>query len=134
LLAGAVDQVDPPPSLRDRVLAAAKAPGRYTIHNSSADWADSGLPGIRTKVLAVDKVHGVVTLLIRAEPGAVYPSHHHSGSEECYVLSGSIVIDGRILRPGDFHHADGESDHGEIMTTEGAEVLLVGAVADYMPR
>ena len=34
---------------------------------------------------------------------------------------------------GDFHHADEDSDHGEITTTDGAEVLLVGAVEDYLP-
>ena len=40
----------------------------------------------------------------------------------------------RVLRAGDFHHADADSDHGEIMTTEGAEVLLVGAIEDYLPH
>jgi hypothetical protein len=38
-----------------------------------------------------------------------------------------------VLRPGDFHHADEDSEHGEITTTEGAEVLIVGAISDYMP-
>ena len=72
--------------------------------------------------------------MIRAEPGAVYPSHKHHGAEECFVISGSVVIDGRVLRAGDFHHADEDSDHGEITTTEGADVLLVGAVEDYLPN
>ncbi len=47
--------------------------------------------------------------------------------------SGSVVIDGRVLRAGDFHHADEDSHHGEITTTEGAEVLVVGAIEDYLP-
>ena len=34
---------------------------------------------------------------------------------------------------GDFHHADEDSDHGEITTTDGAEVLIVGAIEDYLP-
>jgi hypothetical protein len=38
-----------------------------------------------------------------------------------------------VLRAGDFHHADEDSDHGEITTTEGTEVLVVGAVEDYLP-
>jgi hypothetical protein len=37
------------------------------------------------------------------------------------VIRGSVVIDGRVLRAGDFHHADAGSDHGEITTIEGAE-------------
>jgi quercetin dioxygenase-like cupin family protein len=128
-----VDQTDPPPQVRERVLAATRTPGRYTLRGTDGDWSETGLPGIQSKVLSVDKTRGLVTMLLRASAGAVYPSHRHSGPEECYVIRGSVVIDGRVLRAGDFHHADEDSDHGEITTTEGAEVLLVGAMADYMP-
>lgn len=133
-LGSGVDQVEPPPRVRERVMAATRKPQRYTLLGSEGEWSPSGLPGIDTKILALDKTRGLVTLLIRAEPGAVYPSHHHSGPEECYVLKGSVIIDNRVLRPGDFHHADEESDHGEISTIEGAEVLLIGAIADYLPQ
>ena len=132
-IAASVDAVAPPAHVRERVLAAAHTPTRYTLWGTATDWFETGLPGIRARVLAVDKVRSLATLLIRAEPGAVYPSHKHHGPEECFVISGSIVIDGRILRAGDFHHADEDSEHGEITTTEGAEVLLVGAIADYLP-
>ena len=104
------------------------------IHRAgAADWLETGLAGIRVKVLAVDRVRSLVTLLIRAEPGAVYPSHRHHAPEECYVIRGSVVIDGRVLHAGDFHHADADSDHGEITTVDGAEVLIVGAIEDYLP-
>jgi anti-sigma factor ChrR (cupin superfamily) len=132
-LAASVPQVDPPPHVRDRVLAAVQAPGRYTVWAHSSEWVDSGLPGIRLRVLAVDRARGNVTMALQADPGSVYPSHRHSGPEECYVLKGSVVIDGRVLRAGDFHHADEDSDHGEITTTEGAEVLIIGAIDDYLP-
>jgi anti-sigma factor ChrR (cupin superfamily) len=133
LIGAGVDQVDPPAHVRDRVLAATRAPGRYTVAADPADWTPTGLPGIDARVLAVDRVRRLATLLIRAEPGAIYPPHRHSGPEECYVVRGSIVIDGRVLRAGDFHHADEDSTHGDITTTEGAEVLIVGAIADYLP-
>ena len=128
-----VQEVDPPAHLRERVLAAASMPIRYTVWAADAAWMDTGLPGIRARILSVDKARSQVTLVIRAEPGAVYPPHKHHGPEECLVLSGSVVIDGRVLRAGDFHHADEDSEHGAITTTEGAEVLIVGAVADYLP-
>jgi anti-sigma factor ChrR (cupin superfamily) len=133
VVAGSVDEVEPPPHVRDRVMAAARTPGRYTLPASNDDWFDTPFAGIRGRVLAVDKAKGIATMLLRAAPGAVYPSHRHHGSEECYVLSGSLVIDGRTLRAGDFHHADADSDHGEIMTVEGVEVMIVGAVEDYLP-
>ena len=128
-----VPPLEPPAHVRERLLAAARTPSTYTVWAADAAWIDTGLPGIRARVLAVDKARSLVTLVIRAEPGAVYPSHRHHGPEECFVISGSVVIDGRVLRAGDFHHADEDSDHGEITTTEGAEVLLVGAIEDYLP-
>jgi quercetin dioxygenase-like cupin family protein len=128
-----VPPLEPAAEVRERVLSEARKPGRYTAWAADAAWIDTGLPGIRARVLAVDKARSLVTLMIRAEPGAVYPPHVHHGPEECLVLRGSVVIDGRVLRAGDFHHADEDSDHGEITTAEGAEVLIVGAIDDYLP-
>jgi quercetin dioxygenase-like cupin family protein len=128
-----VPPLAPPAHVRDRVLAAARTPARYTVWAADAAWVDTGVPGIRARILSVDKARSLVTLVIRADPGAVYPPHRHHGPEECFVISGSVLIDGRVLRAGDFHHADEDSDHGEISTTEGAEVLLVGAMEDYLP-
>ena len=132
-VAASVPSLEPPVHVRERLLAEARKPSRYTVWAADAAWIDTGLPGVRARVLAVDKGRSLVTLLIRAEPGAVYPAHKHHGPEECFVISGSVVIDGRVLRAGDFHHADEDSEHGEITTTEGAEVLLVGAIEDYLP-
>ena len=64
--------------------------------------------------------------------GAPYPAHRHSGPEECYVISGSPLVEGRVLRAGDFHYAEGASDHGEQWTDEGVEVLLVASASDYL--
>ena len=128
-----VPSLEPPARVRERLLAAARTPTRYTVSGADAAWIDTGVPGIRSRVLAVDKARSLVTMLIRAEPGAVYPPHTHHGPEECYVIRGSVVIDGRVLRAGDFHHADEDSDHGEITTAEGAEVLVVGAMEDFLP-
>ena len=71
--------------------------------------------------------------LIVVSPGAVFPSHHHGADEECYVISGSLIACGRTIGPGDFHHADGGSDHGELRTDTGCRVLLVVEPEDYMP-
>jgi anti-sigma factor ChrR (cupin superfamily) len=132
-LALSAPQLEPPAHVRERVLAAARQPMRYTVWAADASWIDTGVSGIRARILAVDRVRSLVTLMIRADAGAVYPSHKHHGPEECFVISGSVVIDGRVLRAGDFHHADEDSHHDEITTTEGAEVLIIGAVADYLP-
>jgi anti-sigma factor ChrR (cupin superfamily) len=132
-IAASVAALAPPPHLRERILNAVRTPSRYNVFQSDTDWSETPFAGIRIKVLAVDRVRSLATMLIRAEPGAVYPSHQHHAPEECYVIRGSVLIDGRVLRAGDFHHADEGSEHGEITTIEGAEVLIVGGIEDYLP-
>jgi anti-sigma factor ChrR (cupin superfamily) len=124
----------PPPHLRQALLAKLREPANYTIAADEGEWLDAGLPGVRMRILALDRHRGVVTMIISARPGARYPAHHHSGPEECYVIRGSVTIGGRVLRAGDFHHAEGDTEHGEISTEEGVEVLLVASAADYLPN
>jgi anti-sigma factor ChrR (cupin superfamily) len=132
-VAADADALTPSPSVRERLMARLAEPSNYTLAAAEGRWLDAGLPGVRLKILALDRKRDVVTLLLRAEPGARYPAHHHSSPEECYVIKGSIRIEGRLLRAGDFHHADGHSRHGEITTDDGAEVLLIGSAHDYLP-
>ncbi|MCY7363196.1 MAG: hypothetical protein LH629_14190, partial [Ignavibacteria bacterium] len=58
--------------------------------------------------------------------------HHHSGAEECYVISGDVYAQGTVLGPGDFHHAEGGSDHEMLYTKNGCTLLLVVEPKDYM--
>jgi len=132
-LAAVAEPMRPSPAVRDRLMASLSAPAKYTVAADDGQWSASGLAGIHIKILAVDRQRGLVTLLLRGDPGARYPAHRHSAPEECYVIRGSVTIGGRLLRAGDFHHADADSDHGEISTADGAEVLLIGAIDDYLP-
>ena len=122
----------PSPGVRDALLARISAPSNHTIAAADGAWVDTPIPGIRMKILAIDRARDRVTMLLKGEPGARYPAHRHSAPEECYVISGSVFIEGQILRAGDFHHAEGESDHGESWTDDGVEVLLVAAASDYL--
>ena len=133
LVAASAELYEPPPHIRERVLAQVAEPRQYTVGTNKA-WAYSGVPGIDAKILAVDKSRGLVTMLLRGSVGAVYPSHRHTTPEECYVVRGSIKIGDLVLGPGDFHHADPDSDHDEIVVVEAAEVLLVAGIADYLPH
>jgi anti-sigma factor ChrR (cupin superfamily) len=128
----AASDVRPSAQVREALMKSIERPSSYTLTAREGEWFDPGIPGLRVKILALDRERDLATILIRAEPGARYPSHRHSAGEECYVLRGSIHVEGRILRAGDFHHADALSDHGELWTEEGAEVLLVASAADYL--
>jgi anti-sigma factor ChrR (cupin superfamily) len=121
----------PSPAVREALLARIAAPSNHTITAADGEWIETAVPGVRKKILAIDRARNRVTMLLRGEPGARYPAHRHSGPEECYVIGGSVVVEGQVLRAGDFHHAEGDSDHGESWTDEGVEVLLVAAASDY---
>ncbi len=123
----------PSPHVRAALLAKIAVPSNHTVMARDGEWVSTPVPGVRMKILAIDRARDRVTMLIRGEPGATYPAHRHTGPEECFVISGSLVVEGQLLRPGDFHHAEGESDHGELRTDEGVEVLLVAAASDYLP-
>jgi quercetin dioxygenase-like cupin family protein len=130
-IAAGVSGEEPSPWVRDALLARVAARSNHTTTAADGAWVEAGVAGMRMKILAIDRARDRVTMLIRAEPGARYPAHRHSGPEECYVISGSVIVEGRVLRAGDFHHAEGGSDHGEAWTDEGMEVLLVASASDY---
>jgi quercetin dioxygenase-like cupin family protein len=121
----------PSAGVRDALLARVAAPPNHTMTSTDGAWVESPVPGAQMKILAIDRARNRVTMLLKGAPGTRFPAHRHSGPEECYVISGSLVVEGRVLRAGDFHHAEGESDHGEIWTDEGVEVLVVASASDY---
>ena len=49
------------------------------------------------------------------------------------MISGTLTACGRTIGAGDFHHADGDTDHGELFTETGCRVLLVVPPEDYIP-
>ena len=115
-------------------IGAATAPQGFAFHLAADDrWLPHPVPGIRMKVLAHNKARNYATLLLDVAPGTRFPSHHHGGAEECYVVSGSIFTCGRRLGPGDFVHADADTDHGELWTEEGAQVILIVPPEEHLP-
>jgi anti-sigma factor ChrR (cupin superfamily) len=138
-LAQSVPEAEPGAHVKERLLAAIRRepsplpPGFSFILDSQAGWLPHPVPGIRMKILALNKERGYATLLLDVAPGTRFPAHHHSGAEECYVISGTLTACGRTIGAGDFHHADGDTDHGELSTETGCRVLLVVAPDDYVP-
>ena len=123
----------PSPGVRAALLAKIAVPSNHTVTASDGEWVQTPVRGVRMKILAIDRERDRVTMLLRGEPGATYPAHRHTGPEECYVIRGSLIVEGQLLRAGDFHHAEGASDHDALHTDEGVEVLLVAAASDYLP-
>jgi anti-sigma factor ChrR (cupin superfamily) len=135
----AADGEAPRADVRARLMAyvrgdAPAVPKGFVFSLAATDrWFPHPVPGIRMRVLSVNKDRGYATLLLNVDPGTRFPAHHHSGAEECYVISGSVHSWGRRMGPGDFLHADSGTDHTELWTEEGAQVLLIVEPEDYMP-
>ena len=122
---------DPAPSVRERLLDRVNASRLYSLRADEGTWTPGPVPGTRVKLLSLDRLRNSATLLMRVDPGARYPAHHHSGGEDCYVIAGEIIVAGQRLHAGDFHRAEADSDHGVLASDTGAEVLLVVSAADY---
>lgn len=109
------------------------ADGIYSVYPEHMKWLKHPVPGVSFKILSESKKREYITMLMKVEPGTIFPAHHHSGEEECYILSGSIIINGRRLGPGVLHHGDEGSEHSVLTSDEGALLLLVVAKEDYIP-
>jgi anti-sigma factor ChrR (cupin superfamily) len=138
LASAAAGGAAPRPEVRQRLMEALTTPpvprGFSFRFAANADWLPHPVPGIRMKVLALNRAAGYATLLLDVAPGTRFPAHHHGGAEECYVLSGSLYTCNRRMDAGDFLHADADTDHDELWTEEGCCVLLVVPPDDYLPE
>jgi anti-sigma factor ChrR (cupin superfamily) len=84
------------------------------------------VPGVTYKVLFVDKAAGLVTTLVRMEPGASIPAHRHSRAEQCLVLEGDLIHDDHVYGPGDFTWAEAGSIDPALQTKRGNLLLIIG--------
>jgi anti-sigma factor ChrR (cupin superfamily) len=124
---------------REQLMARIRAeepavPPGFAFHmaGDTSHWRPHPIPGIQMKVLSMDRARGCATLLLDVAPGTRFPPHHHEGAEECFVISGTLFTCGRRFGPGDFIHADADTNHGELWTDTGCQVLLVVTPEDYM--
>jgi anti-sigma factor ChrR (cupin superfamily) len=139
-IAQAADPGAPRPEVKQRLMArlgeaAGPVPAGFSFRFAKDDdWLPHPLPGIRMKVLSLDRDRCCATVIFDVAPGTRFPAHRHTGgAEECYVISGSLFTWGQRLGAGDFVHANAETDHSELWTDEGCRVLLVVPPEDYFP-
>ena len=99
-----------------------------TIADDAGEWWPF-LDGITIKMLR--EHDGVLSYLLRLEPGARLPPHRHPQDEECIVLEGRLRVGARIeIGPGSYHLAHSGALHATIWTETGATIFLRGAVPE----
>ena len=97
----------------------------FITADESKDWKALPIPGTYIKLLSLEKERGYAVLMGKLDPGARYPAHINAGPEDFYILTGDLHIGNRRLGAGDFHHADGGSQHEENYSIEGCTLLSV---------
>lgn len=127
-LAMVVPAPGPDPSLRrrlfDRIQAAPTVvPSGHDmtlVRSGDTSWISLPVPGVEVRPLL-----GQNTVLVRMQPGAVYPAHEHRQTEQCYVLEGSVTDSAGITAfAGDFVCMRAGSTHEPIHTETGCLFLL----------
>jgi quercetin dioxygenase-like cupin family protein len=139
----------PPQHLKDRILtriasdplgqarpAALPPGGRRILPGVSAvlvadvPWMPAALPGLDFKVLHRDDARGYTTRLLRFAPGSTYPSHRHGATEEVFIVSGSVVLNGVTLRAGDYCRSEPGTLETAAFSAEGGMAIIVSSDAD----
>ena len=135
LLGESVPLVDPPPSLKDRLMARVAAFEQLRpvadVRRDENTWLYSGMPGIEIKPLFEEKALGRSTYLVRMQPGARLPRHHHSDVEQCLVLEGDVRWGDLAYHAGDFVVMGKDTDHPEITSLNGNVLLLIAGHNEF---
>jgi anti-sigma factor ChrR (cupin superfamily) len=103
---------------------------KFLIGADQDGWKQLPAPGTSIKLLSLERDRGYAVLLGKLEAGARYPAHLNAGPEDFYILSGDLFIGDRKLVAGDFHHADGGSQHEENYSVEGCTLIAVLTLDD----
>ena len=131
----AIEPVQPRPELRQRLLDLVQprvkpdstVAGMKIVRRDEAPWVKLPVPGVEIRPLIRDK-SGTKTLMLRMQPGAVFPQHDHPVPEQCYVLEGTVTdSDGITLSVGDFIVMPGGIKHEPIRTETGCTLFIAYA-------
>lgn len=133
-LALALPPEEPPPGLRERILAALPRASRFeTFLDRVARMIDLGTDAVRDLLAKIDDpagweagppparlyhlpygpaLAGVDVGFVHVPAGAAFPHHRHLGEERVLVLQGGFLdSDGTIVRRGETSFKEAGSDH-----------------------
>jgi anti-sigma factor ChrR (cupin superfamily) len=78
---------------------------------STIPWRATRHAGVYIHMLRRDPATGDATVLIRMEPGSLYPAHRHRGVEEVFILQGGYSDSRGAHRAGDYVLNEAGSAH-----------------------
>ena len=97
-------------------------------------WEDTKFPGVKAKTLLVDKASGLLTVLLKMDPGARLPDHEHVLIEQTYVLEGELVdVDG-VCTAGNFVWRPAGTRHAAYTPKGGLMLAMFQAPNKFFER
>jgi anti-sigma factor ChrR (cupin superfamily) len=101
----------------------------HLVRTNEMTWQPIRYPGCYIKTLLVDKETGLLTVLLKMDPGAELPDHEHAMLEQTYVLEGRLVDkdgpeSGLTCGPGEFVWRPAGSRHSA-WTPEGGLMIAI---------
>jgi hypothetical protein len=101
------------------------ATGFLVVRAGEGKWFKTEDAGVSYKLLFADCERGTFTTLVKMEAGARIPRHRHLGVEQCLVLEGDVRSGTVEMAAGDFNCSLPGSVHDELVTNNGALLLIV---------
>lgn len=98
-----------------------------TVRQEDQEWEETEFPGVEICRLFVDG-EGGGALIVKMQPGAIYPTHEHGGREQFYIISGDMRIGVKGFKAGDYHRAESGTVHEVVSTIGGCSCLVIGYI------
>lgn len=113
----------------DATAAAANTEHSHVVRPADMDWQPTRFPGCSVKTLLFDARTGLVTALMKFDPGAVLPDHEHVHIEQTYVLEGRLLdregpAEGTACGAGQFIWREAGSRHSAWMPEGGVTLAM----------
>lgn len=130
--------VEPPPALRDRLMHRLRErtagafveldPGLLITYEAKLAWERTEIPGVQRKLLFRER--DSYTALVHMASGTTYPAHRPAGTEQLFLLSGTLALADKTLGRGDSCIARAGTVHAEIRALDDSEFLVVASECD----
>jgi anti-sigma factor ChrR (cupin superfamily) len=108
----------------------APRPTQHIIRPTQREWFPSPIPGVEIQPLW--SAGGRSARLVKSQPGTVFPPHRHRGPELVYILKGSLLINGKSVKAGDFCISDPGFVDQDIQCEEECTFLLISNEDDEL--
>jgi hypothetical protein len=105
----------------------------FSMRSNQLNWVKTPIPKVKIALLHCDEARREKVGLLQAEANMIYPRHRHGGTEEIYMLSGDLKLEGITYHSGDYIRSAPGSTHGEAYSKDGCMFFFRSSLDDKYP-